>query len=146
MTHEVEKNGIIASDDKARIDLDTVHDFLRTSYWAEGIPRETVERSIRNSLVMGLYDGDRMIGFSRVVTDYTTFAYIGDVFVLEAWRGRGLAVWLTQCLVGHPELQGMRRWLLATRDAHGVYAKVGFTSLAAPQSMMTIHNPDIYKG
>ena len=146
MTHTVEKNGIIASDDKARIDLDTVHDFLWTSYWAEGIPRETVARSIRNSLVMGLYDGDCMIGFSRVVTDYATFAYIGDVFVLEAWRGRGLAVWLTQCLVGHPELQGMRRWLLATRDAHGVYARVGFTSLATPQSMMTIHNPDIYKG
>lgn len=146
MTYEVEKNGIVASDDKTRIDLDTVHGFLRTSYWAEGIPRETVARSIRNSLVMGLYDGDRMIGFSRVVTDYTTFAYIGDVFVLETWRGRGLAVWLTQCLIGHPELQGMRRWLLATRDAHGVYAKAGFTPLAAPQSMMTIHNPDIYKG
>ncbi len=145
MTHEVEKNGIVASDNKARIDLDTVHGFLRSSYWAEGIPRETVERSIRNSLAMGLYDGDRMIGFSRVVTDYATFAYLGDVFVLEAWRGRGLATWLTQCLVDHPELQGMRRWLLATRDAHGVYAKVGFAPLAAPQSLMTIHNPDIYK-
>jgi len=145
MTHEWERDGIVASDDPDRIDMDTVYGFLRSAYWSAGIPRETVEKSIRHSLAAGLYDGARMIGFARVVTDYATFAYLGDVFVLEAWRGRGLATWLTRCLVGHPELQGLRRWLLATRDAHGVYARVGFTPLANPQSMMTIHDPDIYK-
>jgi predicted GNAT family acetyltransferase len=145
MTHEWTKDGIVASDDPARIDMETVYGFLRTAYWSTGIPRETVEKSIRHSLAMGLYDGERMIGFARVITDYATFAYVGDVFVLDAWRGRGLATWLTECLVGHPELQGMRRWILATRDAHNVYARVGFKPLANPQTMMTIHDPDIYK-
>lgn len=145
MTYEAEKDGIVASDDPARVDMDTVHGFLRTAYWSVGIPRETVEKSIRHSVAMGLYDGERMIGFARVVTDYATFAYIGDVFVLEGWRGRGLATWLTQCLLAHPDLQGMRRWLLATRDAHNVYARAGFAPLANPQTMMTIHDPDIYR-
>lgn len=145
MTHEWERDGIVASDDPARIDMDTVHGFLRGAYWSEGIPRGTVEKSIRHSLAAGLYDGDRMIGFARVVTDYTTFAYLGDVFVLEDWRGRGLATWLTRYLLDHPDLQGLRRWILATRDAHNVYARVGFALLANPRTFMTIHNPDIYK-
>ena len=145
MTFERERDGIVASDDRDRIDLNALHAFLKTSYWAEDIPKPVVENAVRNSLVIGLYDGDDMIGFARAVTDYATFAYVGDVYVLERWRGRGLGLWVTQCLTDHPRMQGLRRWMLATKDAHGVYAKLGFEPLADPSSLMTIHDPGIYK-
>jgi GNAT superfamily N-acetyltransferase len=132
------------SDQAADLDLDTVHAFLVTSYWARGIPRETVERSIRHSLPFGLFHGTRQIGFARAVTDRATFAYLADVFVAENERGRGLGAWLVETVLAHPELKGLRRWLLATRDAHALYRRFGFGAVANPAIFMTIHDPDIY--
>lgn len=122
--------------DPARIDVGVVHSYLERSYWAAGIAEETVERSLAHSICFGLYAGAEQIGFARVVSDRTTFAWIGDVFVLEPWRGGGLGVWLMQTITAHPELQSLRRWMLATRDAHGLYEKVGFTRLDDPTSYM----------
>lgn len=132
------------STDSSRIDLATVHGFLTASYWAKGIPLETVRRSIQNSLCFGIYRGREQAGFARVVTDRATFAYLADVFVLEAYRGRGLSRWLMECITTHPELQGLRRWMLATRDAHGLYGKFGFLGLKVPGRWMEKHNPDVY--
>ena len=124
------------STDPAALDLDVIHGFLTTSYWAAGITRERVERSIRGSIPFGVFEDGRQVGFARVISDCTTFAWIGDVFVLEEARGQGLAVWLMETIVAHPELQGLRRWFLATRDAHGLYRKVGFGELVTPERMM----------
>jgi GNAT superfamily N-acetyltransferase len=132
------------TDRPEELDLDRIHEFLRGSYWARGVPRETVERSVRHSLNLGLFQDDRQVGFARVVSDRATFAYLADVFVLEEARGQGLGRWLVETALAHPDLQGLRRWLLATRDAHALYRKVGFTSLADPTILMTIHDPDIY--
>lgn len=131
--------------DRTRLNQDLIHEFLFQSYWAEGIPPETVARSIRNSLCFGLLEGSRQIGFARVVTDYATFAYLADVFILEGYRGRGLAKFLMESIVKHPRLQGLRRWLLATRDAHSLYEKFGFIPLARPDRFMELHNPNVYK-
>jgi GNAT superfamily N-acetyltransferase len=131
--------------DPARVDLDVVHGFLSTAYWCQGIPRERVARSVAASLNFSLYHQDRQVGFARVVTDRATFAWVADVFVLESWRGRGLSKWLMRTVVGHPELQGLRRWVLATRDAHALYTQVGFTPLAAPQRFMERWTPDPYR-
>ena len=136
MSTEWERDGFIISTDPARIDLDLVHGFLAASYWAEGIPREVMRRSIEHSLCFGLYHDGHQIGFARVITDRATFAYLGDVFVLEAFRGRGLARWLLEVIQAHPELQGFRRWVLLTRDAHALYRDAGWTSLAAPDRYM----------
>jgi GNAT superfamily N-acetyltransferase len=130
--------------DKSRLDLAVIHGFLTTSYWAKGIPRETVERSIEGSLCFGVYEGPRQVGFARVITDSATFAYLADVFILESHRGRGLSRRLMDAIVAHPSLQGLRRWMLATRDAHGLYARYGFKPLAAPDRMMELHNPGVY--
>ncbi|HET9791291.1 MAG TPA: GNAT family N-acetyltransferase [Candidatus Angelobacter sp.] len=130
--------------DPSRIDLRMVHEFLTSSYWAAGIPLETVERSIRNSLCFGIYTGNRQVGFARVITDRATFAYLGDVFVLPEHRGQGLSKWMMECIMAHPELQGLRRWSLLTRDAHGLYQQFGFTELKSPQRWMERHDPEIY--
>jgi GNAT superfamily N-acetyltransferase len=132
--------------DKARLDRSVIHEFLRSSYWAENIPRSIVDRSIEGSLCFGLLEGDRQIGFARVITDSTTFAYLADVFVLPEYRGRRLATWMIECVMAHPQLQGLRRWLLGTRDAHELYRKVGFTPLKRPEIFMEIIHPDIYRG
>lgn len=133
------------STDPARIDVGAVHRFLTTSYWAAGIPFEVVERSLRHSLCFGLFtDGDQ-IGFARVVTDRATYAYLCDVHVLETWRGRGLGRWLMRCVWSHPDLQGLRRCGLVTRDAHALYASSGFTALAHPDRHMEKLDPDVYK-
>ena len=124
------------STDKARLDRAAIHEFLRTSYWARGIPRQVIDRSIENSLCFGLYDGERQIGFARVISDLSTFGYLSDVFVIESHRGRGLATWFMQIVLAHPDLRGIRRWMLATADAHGLYRKVGFTPLSKPERMM----------
>jgi len=130
--------------DPNRLDLDVIHGFLANSYWARGIPRETVEQAVRNSFCFGLYDGDRQVGFARVVTDYATFAYLADVFVLESHRGHGLGKRLIDAVMTHAKLQGFRRWLLATRDAHELYTRVGFKPLAVPERFMELHVPDVY--
>lgn len=124
------------STDPARLDLRVIHAFLQGSYWASGISYETVERSVEGSLPFGLYDGVRQIGFARVVTDKATFAYLADVFVDERYRGRGLGAWLVSTVLSHPDLQGLRRWFLLTRDAHGLYRKFGFDALRNPNSAM----------
>ncbi|GEL71380.1 GNAT family N-acetyltransferase [Myxococcus virescens] len=143
--YEVHRDdGFVASDDLARIDLDVVHGYLSRSYWSAGIPRETVERAARNSLVFGLYSSGGQVGYARVVTDRASFAYLCDVFVLESYQGRGLGQWMMEALLEHPDLQGLRRFLLATRDAHSLYARYGFQPLGSPASFMERHDPDVY--
>jgi GNAT superfamily N-acetyltransferase len=144
MLYEWRRDPYRISTDPSQLDLSVVHGFLTTCYWAVGIPLDVVRRSIEHSLPFGLYDGERQIGFARVITDYATYAYIGDVFVLPDHRGRGLGHWLIETIVAHPDLQGLRRWSLATRDAHALYRSVGFTSLGAPERWMERHFPDIY--
>jgi GNAT superfamily N-acetyltransferase len=131
--------------DKARLDIDAIHSFLSQSYWSPGIPRSVVARAIANSLCFGVLQEAEQVGFARVVTDKATFAYLADVYILPAHRGQGLAQRLMEHIVRHPDLQGLRRILLATRDAHALYAKFGFRPLAAPDRIMEIHNPDVYQ-
>jgi len=144
MQTEWRRDGYTVSTDPSRIDLDVVHGFLSTCYWAEGIPRDVVARSIEHALCFGLYLGDRQIGFARVITDRATFAYLGDVFVLDAYRGRGLGAWLMEVVHAHPELQGLRRWVLLTRDAHALYRKSGYAALAKPERYMERWAPNVY--
>jgi GNAT superfamily N-acetyltransferase len=122
-----------------------VHAFLTRSYWAQGVPREVVLRSVRHSLCFGAYHGGRQVAFARVITDRATFAYLADVFVVESHRGRGIARRLMSVIRAHPDLQGLRRWSLATRDAHGLYRQFGFTALASPGLWMELHDPDVYR-
>ena len=140
------KEKYLITTDAAKVDIDVVHQYLsEQSYWAKGIPRETVTRSLRHSLCFSMLDEDALIGFARVVSDHATVAYVGDVFVLPAHRGQGLSTWLMECITAHPDLQGLRRWLLATTDAHGLYAKFEFTALKAPQRWMEKHDVDVYQ-
>lgn len=134
----------VISTDPARFDLVVIHGFLTSSYWATGIPAATVQAAIDHSLAFGIYEGDQQVGFARVITDSATFAYLADVFVIESHRGQGLSKWLLACILAHPDLQGLRRVLLATRDAHGLYAQYGFQPLRAPDRWMERHDPDIY--
>ncbi len=126
------------STDKSRLDVTMIYQFLSQSYWAGKIPRQLVERSIENSLCFGAYDGDQQIGFARVISDYATFAYVGDVFVLPSHRGRGVSKQLMEGIRHHPQLQGLRRWHLLTRDAHRLYEQFGFHALEAPERHMEI--------
>jgi GNAT superfamily N-acetyltransferase len=132
--------------DPAKLDHAVIAQFLRSSYWAQDVPLRTVEKSLENSLCFALLDGKRQIGFSRVISDYATIAYLGDVFVLDEFRGAGLAKWMMACIVSHPDLQGLRRWILSTRDAHGLYAQFGFAPLKNPQMFMERHDPDVCRG
>lgn len=145
MVQEWHQGSYVVSTDKDRLDLAMVHGFLTTAYWSPGIPRDLIERAIDHSVIFGLYEAQRQIGFARVVTDRATFAYVCDVFVLETFRGRGLGTWLMEVVMAHPDLQGLRRWILATRDAHGLYRKVGFTELSQPDRLMERVVPDIYR-
>ena len=145
MEPQYEFGEFVVTTDAAWFDEDLIHKVLSASYWAEGIPREVVARSIGNSLCFGVFEGAKQIGFARVISDYATFAYLADVFIIESHRGRGLAEFLMKCIFRHPELQGLRRWMLVTRDAHGLYAQFGFRPLAHPERFMELHNPDVYK-
>ncbi|MSU58528.1 MAG: N-acetyltransferase [Pedosphaera sp.] len=145
MHNEWKRNQLLVSTDPAKLDVDAVHTFLSRAYWCEGIPRETVACALRHSLCFGLFDGATQIGLARVVTDYATFAYLCDVYVLESYRGRGLGKWLIECVLAHPALPGLRRINLATSNAHGLYARFGFQPLRHPESFMELHKPDIYK-
>ncbi|MEZ5893779.1 MAG: GNAT family N-acetyltransferase [Parvularculaceae bacterium] len=140
------EEGYEISDDRARLDLAAVHGFLAGSYWSPGIPRDTVERAVEESWCFGLYAADGgQAGFARLVTDYATYAYLCDVFVLDAHRGKGLGRWLMQTIFAHDATRGMRRITLATKDAHELYRQVGFTPLANPARFMEIARPDIYQ-
>jgi GNAT superfamily N-acetyltransferase len=166
-THIEHRRGeFVLSTDPARLDLDVIHEFLTNCYWAKGIPRDVVVRSIEHSLCFGIYDQggkksllpakdeknrangkakhDTQVGFARVVTDFATIAYLGDVFVLESHRGLGLGKWMMNCIMAHPALQNLRRWILLTRDAHGLYQQSGFKPVPAPERYMELHNPSVY--
>jgi GNAT superfamily N-acetyltransferase len=139
------RSPFVVSTDQTQLQFNVIHEFLGSSYWAAGIPEGIVRKAIDNSLCFGLYHADAQIGFARIVSDYATFAYLADVFVVEAWRGRGLSKFIMECIKSHPELQNLRRWTLATLDAHGLYAQYGFTALSKPERSMEIVDPDIYR-
>ncbi|HEY9402300.1 MAG TPA: GNAT family N-acetyltransferase [Pyrinomonadaceae bacterium] len=142
MIQEWRRGEYLISTDRARLDVKLIHEFLsESSYWAKGRPREVVERSIEHSHCFGVYLGERQVGFARVITDYATFAWIADVFVLDEFRGRGLGKWLGEVMIACPELQGFRRWVLATKDAHELYRRIGFGELQRPERWMERHDP-----
>lgn len=145
MNHEFRKDGYIISTDKELLQFNIIHNFLKTSYWSPEIPMDVVKRAADGSIAFGIYkDSGEQVGYARVISDCTTFAYLADVFVLESERGKGLSKWLMECIQQLPELQNLRRWMLATRDAHGLYAQFGFTPLDNPDIMMQIARPNIY--
>jgi GNAT superfamily N-acetyltransferase len=134
--HERQDGDILVTTDPARLDLAAIHEFLSGSYWAKGIPREVVERSIRHSICFGAFDGGRQVGFARVISDRATFAYVADVFVVDSHRGRGVGKRIMACITSHPELQNLRLWTLFTRDAHGLYRQHGFREARYPDRLM----------
>jgi GNAT superfamily N-acetyltransferase len=135
----------VVTTDRSRLDLEVIHQFLTHSYWAEGIPREVVARSLDNSLCFGVFQGKEQVGFARVISDFSTYAYLADVFILPEHRGRGVGKFLLRSIVEHARLQGLRRWTLATRDAHRLYAQFGFRALAHPETFMEIFDREIYR-
>src|SRR5215469_2963238 len=141
---EIRRGKFVISTDPARLDVQAVHAYLTRSYWAEGIPIQTVAKAIRASLCFGMFDSNRQIGFARVITDQATFAYLCDVYVLPDYRGQGSGKWLIEAVSTHPDLQGLRRFVLVTRDAHGLYAKFGFTPLKDATRYMEIARPANY--
>jgi GNAT superfamily N-acetyltransferase len=148
MAEEWRRGEFAVSTDPSMLDLQVVQTWLsESSYWVPGIPFDVVQRAVEGSLNFGLYadGGVRTIGLARIITDYATFAYVCDVFVLDEYRGQGLGVWLMECVAAHPRLQGFRRWMLGTKDAHELYKKTGFTPLAAPERWMEKADPEIYR-
>jgi ribosomal protein S18 acetylase RimI-like enzyme len=149
MPFERRQDSFTVSTDPDRLDLEAIHAALTRMYWCEGIPRETVARSLRGSLCFGLYaaegPGERQIGLARVITDAATFAYLCDVYVLPEFRGRGLGKLLMRAVMEHPDLQGLRRFSLVTRDAHDLYRPLGFTEIRNPDGHLEIVRPDLYK-
>lgn len=144
MVESWERGDYLISTDRSRLNIELIHDFLsNTTYWAIGRQRVVVERSIENSLPFGIYKGNDQVGFARVVTDYATFAWIADVFVLSEHRSQGLSKWLMEVILTHPELQGFRRWVLATKDAHGLYERFGFIPLHRPERWMERPDPNM---
>lgn len=143
MIHEWNRGEYVISTDPARLDIDVIHGFLDQSYWAAGRSAEVIRRSIENSLPFGIYRGERQVGFARVITDYATFAWIADVFVLEEFRGQGLGKSLVEAIITHPRLQGFRRWVLATKDAHELYRRFGFDALRRPERWMERGDPQM---
>ena len=139
------KDGYLVSTDKSKIDVETVHHFLSRSYWAENIPLDVVRKSIENSLCFGMYHEEKLVGFARAISDFATFAYLADVFILPEERGKGLSKWLLAIILEHPQLQALRRFTLATRDAHSLYAQFGFSLFDKPERWMQKHDPDVYK-
>ncbi len=138
------RDAYLITTDASRLDISAIHAYLSQSYWATGIPRETVADSLKSSLCFGLYHQSRQVGLARVITDGATFAYLCDVYVLEEHRGQGLAKWLMEVVMSHPALQGLRRFALVTRDGHGLYERFGFQPLKRPEGFMEIHRPDCY--
>ena len=136
---ETQRGEFTISTDPARLDIDAICDFLKRAYWASTRPRERTERAIRNSLVFGVYNGDKQIGVARVVSDYSIFAYLCDVFIHEDYRTHGLGKWLIQTILEHPDLREMRRWMLVTNDAHGLYKQYGFNAIEDPEHWMQMY-------
>jgi GNAT superfamily N-acetyltransferase len=142
---ELTWNGYRISTDPSSLDLKKVHAFLANeSYWASGIPMPVFLKSVEKSLCFGVYHEGEQVGFARVISDYATFAYLADVFIVDEHRNQGCGKWLMECILGHPQLQGLRRWMLVTRDAHGLYTQYGFKPLADPDRLMEIADLDVY--
>ncbi len=141
---ELTRGEYVVSTDRSRIDIAAVHAFLSGSYWSPGIPEDVVRRGIAGAICFGLYHGREQVGFARVITDRATYAYLADVYVLEAHRGRGLGKWMMEVIMSHPSLQGLRRFSLSTRDAHSLYSQFGFELVANPERQMEIMRRDIY--
>ena len=141
---DTQAKDIVVTTDRSRLDVDTIHGFLSNAYWAHGIPRDVLVRAIEHSLCFGAFDGDRQVGFARVISDRATYAYVSDVFVLESHRGRGVGKSLMTAIMSHPELQGLRRWTLFTRDAHGLYRQYGFGEGRHPERLMEVFDDRPY--
>lgn len=139
------RENFLISTDKSKLDLNYIQSVLSKTYWAEGIPVETVEKAVNGSICFGIYDKNKQIGFARLITDAATFAYLADVFVDAAYQGKGLGKWLIEEIMKHESVQGLRRFMLATKDAHGLYRQYGFTPLTNTERWMHIHSPDVYK-
>jgi GNAT superfamily N-acetyltransferase len=145
-SHEYTQGDYQINTDRDKLDIAAIHDFLSNySHWAKGIPIETVRKSIDGSLNFGLYHQGKQVGFARIITDYATIAYLGDVYVLPEYRGEGLSVWLMEVVMSYPDLQGLRRWILLTADAHGLYEKTGWKRVAQPERYMEWYDPGVYK-
>ena len=145
MAEQWRRDDYLLTTDPNAVDISVVHDFLQQSYWARGIPLEVVQQAIEHSLNFSLLRDQIYVGFARVITDYATFAYVSDVFVLPEFRGQGLASWMMTCVRDHPQLQGLRRWCLLTRDAQPLYARVGFERVSSPERWMEILDPQVYE-
>ena len=145
MTYELSRGGYVVTTDPSRLDIDYIHAFLTRSYWARGIPRVVVARAIENSLNFGLFEGARQVGFARAITDRAWYAYIADVFVDEAHRGKGLGKLIMKAVTSHPDLRDLRRMMLGTADAHGLYRQFGFTDLGQPERWMVRGDPAVYQ-
>lgn len=142
---EETRGDLTLSLDSARMDVDVIHRYLATeSYWAFGIPKDVVARSIAHSLCVGVFDGQHQVGFARVITDRATYAYLCDVFVLATHRRRGIASWMMEAIDRHPDLQGLRRWNLVTRDAHDLYRTRGYVTPSRPEGYMERLDRDVY--
>ena len=139
------RENFLISTDKSKLDLNYIQSVLSKTYWAEGIPVETVEKAVDGSICFGIYDKNKQIGFARLITDAATFAYLADVFIDEAYQGKGLGKCLIEDIMKHESVQGLRRFMLATKDAHGLYSQYGFVPLTNSERWMHIHNPDVYK-
>ncbi|MCA6364940.1 MAG: GNAT family N-acetyltransferase [Bacteroidetes bacterium] len=142
---QTEKNGYVLSDDQSKLNHDFIHFELSRSYWSEEIPRSITEKAAAHSLCFGIYHNNSQVAYARVVSDFATFGYLCDVIVAEAHRGAGLGKWMMECIMSHPELQGLRRFMLATRDAHSLYARFGFHTPENPDKLMEIVYPGMYK-
>lgn len=138
------QNNYTVNTDKSKLNIGFIHGYLSRSYWAQDIPKEIVKKGIENSLCFGVYNNDQQIGFARVISDYSTFAYLADVFIIEEERGKGLSKWLMECILKHEQLQGLRNFCLLTRDAHSLYEKFGFKNLEKPQNFMAIKKDNFY--
>lgn len=141
MKRNFRKGNYLVSSDKSKLDIKVIYGYLSNSYWAKGRPLKISKLTLKNSLCFGLYFKNNQIGFARVITDYATFAYLADVFILEEYRGRGLSKWMMKVIFEYKELKNIKRWLLATKDAHGLYEKFGFHSLIEPEKLMEM-NPN----
>lgn len=140
------KDNFCISTEKAKLDITEIHYFLSTqAYWCLNIPFDKVKNAAQNSLNFGVYHNNKQIGYARIISDFSTIAYLGDVYILEEYRGNGLSKWLIETIMNHPNLQGLRRWILLTGDAHGLYRQFGWTEIADPTKWMELHNRNVYQ-